>query len=185
MPHDNLHLLRKRQTVKLSVNTRSWFNNIFTVFKYCALLILVHINPVHACPVENKQIEITINGHTLTTEVAANLNSHMCGLAFRHVLPAGKGMLFAYAQDQIIGFWMKNTSIPLSIAFLNVNGEILEIHNMDPNHPTHRYISRLPARYALEVNQGWFDKNGVVLGDRAEFDLHSGTEVFRYKRVGK
>ena len=171
--------------MKLSVNIRSWFKNIFTVFKYCALLLLVNIKPVYACPVENNHIEITINGHTLSTEVAADLNSHMCGLAFRHVLPAGKGMLFAYAQDQIIGYWMKNTFIPLSIAFLNVNGEILEIHNMDPNHPTHRYISSLPARYALEVNQGWFDKNGVVPGDRAEFDLHSDAEVFRYKRVTK
>jgi uncharacterized membrane protein (UPF0127 family) len=107
----------------------------------------------------------------------------MCGLAFRHILSADKGMLFTYAQDQIIGFWMKDTFIPLSIAFLNVNGEILEIHHMDPDHPSHRYISKLPARYALEVNQGWFEKNGVALGDRAKFYLHPGTEVFRYERV--
>ena len=171
--------------MNLSVYSCSWFRKYFTVFKYCNLLLLVHVNSGQACPVENKHIEITVNGHTLVTEFAANLDSHMCGLAFRHILPADQGMLFAYAQDQIIGFWMKNTFITLSIAFLDVDGEILEIHNMDPDDPTHHYISRLPARYALEVNQGWFDKNGVVIGDRAEFDLDAGPEVFRYDRVGK
>lgn len=171
--------------MKLSINTGGWFNNFLTVFKYCTLLPFVHIDLVQACPVENQYMEISVNGHALVTEVAADLDSHMCGLAFRHVLPTGQGMLFAYAQDQIIGFWMKNTFIPLSIAFLDRDGEIIEIHRMDPNDTSHRYISGSPARYALEVNQGWFDKNGIVPGDRAEFDLHTGPEIFRYDRVGK
>jgi uncharacterized protein len=172
-------------TVNLSVFSCCWFRKFYTVFKFCNLLLLVYINSGQACPVENKHIEITVNGHALTTEFAANLDSHMCGLAFRHVLPADQGMLFAYAQDQIIGFWMKNTFIPLSIAFLDVDGEILEIHNMDPDTPTRRYISSIPARYALEVNQGWFEKNGVVTGDRAELAQVTGPEVFRYDRTGK
>jgi hypothetical protein len=120
------------------------------------------------------------NGHTLTAEVAADRAGHMCGLAFRNGLPADRGMLFAYAQEQIIGFWMKNTFIHLTIAFLDGDGRILEIHDMDPRDPGRRYISRLPARYALEVNQGWFADNGIEVGDRIEFDLPASSEIFRY-----
>ena len=145
------------------------------------LLALASINPGQACPVVNKHIEMAIDGHILTVEVAGDLESHMCGLAFRHDLPANHGMLFAYAEDQIIGFWMKDTFMPLSIAFLDSDGRILEIHNMKPNNSTLRYISSVPARYALEVNQGWFDTNDVAIGDTADFDLDAIAQVFRYR----
>jgi uncharacterized membrane protein (UPF0127 family) len=168
--------------VKISVNPGRLYKNIFSVMKYCTLLPLVHLNPGQACPVDNKHIEITVNGHALTAEVAADITSHMCGLAFRHALPPDHGMLFAYAEDQIIGFWMKNTFIHLSIAFLDADGKILEIHKMDPLEPTRPYISKSPARYALEVNQGWYSENGIDLGDSVVFDLHAGPEVFRYAR---
>jgi len=171
--------------VRLSVIAGAWFRDIFNVLKYCTVLALAGINPLQACPVDNKHIEITVNGHAVIAEVAADLESHMCGLAFRDDLPADHGMLFAYAQDQIVGFWMKNTFIPLSIAFLDVDGKILEIHNMYPNDSTRRFISIVPARYALEVNQGWFKKNHIVIGDRAKFDLHAGPEIFLYHNAGK
>ena len=171
--------------MRLSVITGSWFRRIFDIGKICTLFALAGVSPGQACPVDNKHIEITINGHSLTAEVAADLESHMCGLAFRDDLPADRGMLFAYAQDQIIGFWMKNTFIPLSIAFLNADGRILEIHTMKPNDTALRYISRVPARYALEVNQGWFHRNDIVAGDRAEFDLHAGPVVFLYDNARK
>lgn len=160
----------------------SLYRKIFSVLRYGTLLPLAYLSPLHACPVENENIEITINGHALTAEVASNLTSHMCGLAFRHELAPDHGMLFAYVEDQIIGFWMKNTFIHLSIAFLDADGKILEIHNMDPHEPTRPYISKSPARYALEVNQGWYSENGIDLGDNAVFDLHAGPEVFRYAR---
>ena len=128
----------------------------------------------------NKYIRITANGHALTTEVATNLDGHMCGLAFRQDLPADNGMLFVYAHDQIIGFWMKDTRIPLSIAFLDADGKVLEIHDMDPRDPTRRYISKVPAHYALEVNQGWFSRNGIEEGKKIKFDLKTDPDVFRY-----
>ena len=143
------------------------------------LLLLTDISLGQACPVTNNSIQITANGHTLTTEVAASRTSHMCGLAFRHSLPADHGMLFAYAKDQIVAFWMKNTLIPLSIAFLDGDGRILEIYDMDPHDPARRYISRVPARYALEVNQGWFYDKEIKVGDRVEFDLQTGPDIFK------
>ena len=154
--------------------------NTLAALRICALLSLAHIHPVQACPVENEYIEITAGGHTLTTEVATSLAGHMCGLAFRQDLPADHGMLFAYAQDQIIGFWMKDTHIHLSIAFMDAGGKILEIHDMDPSDPGRRYISTQPARYALEVNRGWFDKHGIGVGNSLEIDLQSGTGIYRY-----
>lgn len=146
------------------------------------LFLLAHSCTGQACPVVNRYIEVTANGHTLATEVAVNDEGHMCGLAFRHELPVDHGMLFAYEEDQVIGFWMKNTFIPLSIAFLDRNGKILEMHDMNPLDPARRYISRLPARYALEVNQGWFYDNGIKVGDRVEFKSQTVSEIYRYPR---
>ena len=143
------------------------------------LLLLADISSGQACPVANKFIQITANGHTLATEIAATRTSHMCGLAFRHSLPADHGMLFAYAKDQIVAFWMKNTLIPLSIAFLDGDGRILETYDMDPHDPARRYTSSVPARYALEVNQGWFYDKDIEAGDRVEFDLQAGPEIFK------
>ena len=136
------------------------------VFKYSALLSLSCINLAQACPVENDRMEINLNGHTLISEVAANHKSQRCGLAFRSELPANHGMLFAFTQDLMVTFWMKDTLIPLSIAFLDADGKILEIHDMDPDEPQRRYVSSMPVRYALEVNMGWFEENNILVGER-------------------
>ena len=138
----------------------------------CCLALALIVSSIHvvACPVANNTIQITANEHVLTAEIAADRASHLCGLAFRNDLPSDYGMLFVYARDQIVGFWMQNTFIPLSIAFLDRDGRILEIHDMEPLDSTRRYISRSPVRYALEVRQGWFADNGIKVGDRLEFD---------------
>jgi uncharacterized membrane protein (UPF0127 family) len=158
--------------------------SIIAVFlKYLTVLLLLACTGQGlACPVANKYIRITASGHELNTEVATNHAGHMCGLAFRRDLPADHGMLFVYEQNQIIGFWMKDTYIHLSIAFLDADGKILEIHDMDPRYPTRRYISKLPARYALEVNQGWFSKNGIKAGNRIDLDLQNDPDIFRYSQ---
>jgi uncharacterized membrane protein (UPF0127 family) len=157
--------------------------SIAAFIQYCTLLLLLACTGQGlACPVANNYIRITANGHALTTEVATNHAGHMCGLAFRQGLPADHGMLFVYAQDQIVGFWMKDTHIQLSIAFLDADGKVLEIHDMDPRDPTRRYISKLPARYALEVNRGWFTRNGIEVGNRIDLDLQTDTDIYRYSQ---
>lgn len=146
-------------------------NHLATIANCCLALALITSSiRVFACPVDNKTIRITANEHILTAEIAADRASHLCGLAFRHDLPSDYGMLFVYARDQTVGFWMKDTFIPLSIAFLDRDGRILEIHDMDPMDPTRRYTSRSPVRFALEVNRGWFTGKGIGVGDRLEFD---------------
>jgi uncharacterized membrane protein (UPF0127 family) len=83
---------------------------------------------------------------------------------YREKLPDGEGMIFVYERDQILSFWMKNTYIPLSIAFITSDGRIIEIKDMYP-HDTNSVLSSRSARYALEVPQGWFLRAGVQIGD--------------------
>lgn len=147
----------------------SWYSNSAACLKCCAVPLFAYLGTGQACPVENEFIEITAGKHTLTVELAANPISRTCGLAFRADLPPDHGMLFVYSQDRILSFWMRNTFIPLSVAFLDGDGRILEMHDMDPHDSSRPYISKLLARYALEVNKGWFTAHGIEVGDRIEF----------------
>ena len=97
-------------------------------------------------------------------EIARTEEELARGLMFRTALADGAGMLFVFRQDQMLSFWMENTLIPLSIAYISWNGKILEIHDMRPRDRTTIRSSR-SARYALEVPQGWFDRAGITPGD--------------------
>ncbi len=79
-------------------------------------------------------------------------------------------MLFLFPSDGQAPFWMKNTLIPLSIAFISQDGRILEVQDMAPQ-TEDLHQPKQPYRYALEVNQGFFRKNGVSAGDKIEFQL--------------
>lgn len=98
-------------------------------------------------------------------EIAKTDEERAQGLMYRKEVKAGEGMLFVFDRDQIMGFWMKNTEIPLSIAYISSDGIILEIHNMKP-HSEAPVTSSRSARYALEVPQGWFESAGVKIGDK-------------------
>lgn len=112
-------------------------------------------------------IPITIGGHTLSVEVARTPAQRERGLMFREALGEGRGMLFVYEHDQILAFWMHNTRIPLSIAFLDADGRILNIADMQPEDDTiHR--SAGVARYALEVPQGWFARHHITVGEKVK-----------------
>jgi uncharacterized membrane protein (UPF0127 family) len=86
------------------------------------------------------------------------------GLMGRQSLADGEGMLFVFDRDRILSFWMKNTLLPLSIAYIAYDGRILEIHDMEPQNLKAIQSSR-SARYALEVPQGWFARTGIRAGD--------------------
>ncbi len=111
--------------------------------------------------------ELMIADQTLTVEIAATPRAMARGLMFREHMPESHGMLFVWPGDQVVAMWMKNTLIPLSVAFIDHDLRVLNIADMEPRslelHP-----SRGPARFALEVNQGWFDRHGVEAGARIE-----------------
>ena len=116
---------------------------------------------------ESQSLSLNISGHPLEVEVAADEESMQKGLMYRNELPKDSGMLFIFSQPEEKSFWMKNTKIPLSIAYLDENGSILNIEDMSPN-STEGVASRGKAKYAIEVNQGWFDSKGINPGDRVE-----------------
>jgi hypothetical protein len=106
-------------------------------------------------------------GVELTVELARTAGERSRGLMLREELAEDGGMLFVFPGDTEAGFWMKDTLIPLSIAFIAEDGTILDIQEMEPlSEDVHRPPE--PYRYALEVNQGWFEEQGFGTGDRVE-----------------
>jgi len=110
-------------------------------------------------------IELSIKNVKLKAEVAADNNSRMVGLMNRFSLKPDTGMIFVFAESQPLGFWMKNTFVPLSIAYIDNKGVILNILDMKPHDET-AHPSAGPALYALEMKQGWFKERGIVAGDK-------------------
>jgi uncharacterized membrane protein (UPF0127 family) len=112
-------------------------------------------------------VTLTITGHKIVAEVAATPEQRATGLMHRFSLAPDHGMLFVFERPEALSFWMKNTHIPLSIAFIDANGRILNIEDMAPQtETTHR--SRGPGLYALEMRKGWFAERGIRAGDRVE-----------------
>lgn len=113
---------------------------------------------------------------TLLVEVADTPEGRAQGLMFRRRLDANAGMLFIFDEPGSWGFWMKNTLIPLSIAFIDTGWQIVDIKDMkvapDPERgPFDIYQSAKPFRYALEVNQGFFKRKGITVGAKVLFQL--------------
>ncbi len=111
---------------------------------------------------------ISVKGVRLDVEIARSQDEQAKGLMFRKSLEDGRGMIFVYDTDRQLSFWMKNTLIPLSIAYIRADGIITDILDMTPL-STAPVTTRHYVRYALEVPQGWFLKNDIHAGDR--FDL--------------
>ena len=133
--------------------------------RFFVLLALLWLAP--AVRAQLPEIPLTVNGHKLTAEVAQTNPARMQGLMHRRMLPENRGMLFVFDNVGIHGMWMKNTYIPLSVAFLDERGVIINIADMEP-HTTDGHSATGPAKYALEVNRGWFAKHGIKPGARVE-----------------
>ena len=137
-----------------------------------ALAILTTLLPTGSMAQVNKDlqvIELTINTKAKTAklkaEVAADANTRTIGLMNRFSLKPDHGMLFVFAQSEPLGFWMKNTFVPLSIAYLDSKGVIVNIVDMKPQDES-SHPSNGPAQFALEMKQGWFKERGIVAGDK-------------------
>lgn len=107
---------------------------------------------------------LVVGNHRITAEVAATPDDRRHGLMYRASLPEDHGMLFIFPEEKVLTFWMKNTPLPLSIAFADAGGKIVRIADLEPN-STQPVASIRPARLALEMSQGWFDRHGVLVGD--------------------
>ena len=121
---------------------------------------------------------LTINNKQLKVRLARSPAQKTRGLMDTPPVSATKlkrdeGMLFVYNKEDILSFWMKNTSIPLEIAFIGANGEINQIETLKP-YNQNAVKSLKPAQYALEVNKGWFNNNQIKVGDKVVLpNLHA------------
>jgi hypothetical protein len=108
---------------------------------------------------------LSIGFHQLQVQVAATPEQQATGLMFRTDMPAHEGMLFVFPTASQQCFWMKNTLIPLTAAFVTDDGTIVNLEDMQPQ-TTQSHCSSKPVRFVLEMNQGWFVKKGLKAGGK-------------------
>ncbi|MCG8603556.1 DUF192 domain-containing protein, partial [bacterium] len=109
---------------------------------------------------------IKVDGVPLEVEIAQDPETLASGLMYKERLPENEGMLFVFESTRVLSFWMRNTFIPLDIAFIDDSGSIVDIQRMEALDESKQYISKVPALYALEVNVGWFQRNNVKVGSK-------------------
>ena len=110
-----------------------------------------------------QRIKLSVGMHLIDTQVAASPEQRSTGLMFRKEMPPSEGMLFVFEQASTQCFWMKNTLLPLTAAFVADDGTIVNLADMKPQ-TTDSHCSAQPVRYVLEMNQGWFGKKGIKAG---------------------
>ncbi|MBN1151074.1 DUF192 domain-containing protein [candidate division WOR-3 bacterium] len=111
---------------------------------------------------------IVVGDETLSVEIADDENERSLGLMYRDSLQQNAGMLFVFDRPTKLYFWMKNTKIELDIAFIDSSMVIMEIESLIP-YSTENVASDFDAKYALEVNRGWFKERNIVFGDKIKF----------------
>lgn len=130
------------------------------------LLMVGGILAQETAQVPLQAITLSVGGKAVTAEVADEPQERVTGLMFRKNLAPDSGMLFVMPEPEHAAFWMKNTTLPLSVAYINQSGTILEIHDLQPlnEKPVPSAFSNIA--YALEMEQGWFARNRILAGDR-------------------
>jgi uncharacterized membrane protein (UPF0127 family) len=151
-------------TILRGKGQRSLVKNFFVLFLPIFLSLSLAGGKAHSEGGKKPFVQLIIEGKKIRVEVTQTEEEKARGLMFRESLGIDEGMLFVYPGEEILTFWMKNTPLPLSIAFLDQRGKIVDIQDMDP-FSLRAHASALPAKYALEMNQGWFQKNGIRVGD--------------------
>lgn len=146
----------------------AWLTALCTV----GMVAVVPVRMAHAQEAAQQLPAINLNAgmHRISAEVARTAEQRAIGLMHRKSMPQHAGMIFVFEQAEPLCFWMKNTLIPLSIAFLQDDGTILNIEEMKPQR-LDSHCSARPARFALEMNAGWFSKRGLKPGDKISGEL--------------
>jgi hypothetical protein len=133
--------------------------------RFCAAALLAV--SLHAAAAELPVATLTIGTHKLTAEIAATPAQRETGLMNRFSLKPDTGMLFVFERAEALSFWMRNTYVALSIAFVSADGKILNIEDMQPQ-TENPHWSKGAALYALEMKKGWFAEKGIAAGDRVD-----------------
>ena len=113
------------------------------------------------------RVKLTTGMHVIDAQVATTTEQRMTGLMFRQEMPQHEGMLFVFEYPSQQCFWMKNTLLPLAVAFIDDDGTIVNLDEMQPQ-TLNSHCSAKPVRYVLEMNKGWFSKKGIKAGTKLE-----------------
>jgi uncharacterized membrane protein (UPF0127 family) len=135
---------------------------------FLAALALAFVAPMCAAqagPQKLSAIRLNAGIHNIEAEVARTPDERATGLMFRERMAANEGMLFAFEEPATQCFWMKNTLLPLSAAFIADDGTVVNIEDMAPK-SLDSHCSTKPVRFVLEMNQGWFAKRGIKTGSK-------------------
>ena len=132
---------------------------------FCALWAPVGLLAQQAPQPKLQTTQLTAGIHVITAEIAATPQSRMIGLMMRERLAPNHGMVFVFEDKSQHCFWMRNTPLPLSIAFIDDDGTVVNVADMAPKSDASTCPQR-PVRYALEMEQGWFAKRGVTAGKK-------------------
>jgi len=135
------------------------------MIKHLFVILVLLLVALTGCSKEKELVSITIGKDVYHIAVAITKEEQALGLMNRKELKLDEGMIFLYKEDRKLSFWMKNTLVPLSIAFISKDGTIKEIHHMKPESLT-PVNSTHSVRYALELPQGSYARSGVTVGDR-------------------
>ena len=137
------------------------------IFLKCALVTVSLLMAAAGARAELPEITLAIAGHAITAEVASTNSERSQGLMHRRMLPENRGMLFVFPEPALHAMWMVNTYVPLSVAFLDAEGVIINIEDMTPHTQT-PHAAKRPAKYALEANRGWFSKRAIQAGAKVQ-----------------
>jgi uncharacterized protein len=156
----------------------SWFETccnrvIFTAAStaFAGLFALpVSVAAQEAPQLDLPRIKLTAGMHVIDAQVAATPGQRQTGLMSRKTMPQHEGMLFVFERPTQQCFWMKNTLLPLTAAFVDDEGTIVNLEDMNPQ-TLESHCSAKPVRYVLEMNQGWFAKKGLTAGHKLGGEL--------------
>jgi len=127
------------------------------------LFLLLAVSLCAVARAELPVVQLATGMHLIRAELADSMGTRMEGLMHRKSMPQGSGMVFVFDETATHCMWMKNTLIPLSVAFIDDAGAIINIADMQP-HSEQSHCAARPARYALEMNRGWFAQRGIKPG---------------------
>ena len=155
-------------TMQLINNKRFW--RLFPILQVLIFILVACSESLQPKPFSTI-FELPIGSKKLFAEIAITDTQKACGLMFRTSLAPNGAMVFVYDAPQKASFWMKNTEIPLDIAFLNKDGEITEIKKLYPNNLNPVISASKNILFCIETNQDWFANNGVSVGDKLNMNV--------------
>lgn len=140
-------------------------NSLVSLSRFIVLMACASMGQAQAQVQPGKSMQLSAGMHLIQAELAATEEQREQGLMYREKMPVNAGMLFVFGNPATQCMWMKNTPLPLSVAFIDASGKIINIEDMQPHTlDSHCSTRAVPVRYALEMNLGWFKQRNIKPG---------------------